>query len=557
MELKNTIKLTAALALAATLAACGGGSGSKQDSGTRTDHILAARAVDGYLARALVFADYDGDTRLDPFEPRARTDSNGFFGKNPLTGADYCAAPEDAPEASYCLRVPVAGKDAIVRISGGFDLSTESAFDGMLSYDPAALGALDGGVVISPLTTLLSSAGGRAAELAVLVGLHDPHTELRRDYIGEFDLGLTESALGTHKVVTVLSDLLSDHYRRIGDEDGLPGHASTIVYDALAEELLESGSYLHAVLLSEARLQNVLRRAEQSLRESYRAAALNLPAALDGARIAERALRARDVAEAVVQLVGRGVQANPTQAQFLGSARAVEVLVRKITQNTTGAAGYERAAAAFAADPRAVEQLGTGSFDLSRLVNAGFTVPNNDRQDAEAGKPGTMPGTTEPPREDQPEEEVKDEGSAVKPPQPPLALTQLAGSTMRLDKPEGDETGAVQFYFIGEPGARSGRLRACLRYADTDPGETLYNTDGTYLTGSWEQIGDYTILMTVRIFLVLNEELVVRSVAMGDNGTPEFSFDFNGKDGYWAGAYPTAYETLPTSNTQCRNLLRQ
>ncbi len=63
--------------------------------------MFYARAIDGYLAGASVYVDQNANGKLDAFEPRALTDSEGYFSYNHRTGTNYCA---DGGLNQFCLR---------------------------------------------------------------------------------------------------------------------------------------------------------------------------------------------------------------------------------------------------------------------------------------------------------------------------------------------------------------------------------------------------------------------------------------------------------------------
>lgn len=71
---KYLFAAAASLALAASLAACGGGSSTPAAS-----TAIAGKVADGYLVGASVFLDKNGNYRLDDGEPSATTDENGAY----------------------------------------------------------------------------------------------------------------------------------------------------------------------------------------------------------------------------------------------------------------------------------------------------------------------------------------------------------------------------------------------------------------------------------------------------------------------------------------------
>lgn len=77
MNIRTMTAVAAGLA-AAALAGCGGSGGvGSQPAATQT--AISGKAADGYLYRAEVFLDLNGNYRLDSGEPFAITDSDGAF----------------------------------------------------------------------------------------------------------------------------------------------------------------------------------------------------------------------------------------------------------------------------------------------------------------------------------------------------------------------------------------------------------------------------------------------------------------------------------------------
>ncbi|MBD3670849.1 MAG: hypothetical protein HUJ29_08745 [Gammaproteobacteria bacterium] len=125
------------------LAACGA---PNQDGGNPS--TLSGLAVDGYVAGATVYLDITGDGVLDPFEPRARTDADGYFGVA-QDGTNYCTSSNTTHE-KYCLRTG-AYSGELIRIKGGIDTLTGEPFRGVLTRAADAASSQ----ITSPLTSLL------------------------------------------------------------------------------------------------------------------------------------------------------------------------------------------------------------------------------------------------------------------------------------------------------------------------------------------------------------------------------------------------------------------
>lgn len=75
--MKNYTKTTLAVAMTLAIAACGGGSGSSDNSATSA--TMKGKAIDGYIHGATVFLDYNFNNKLDANEPRTVTGESGDF----------------------------------------------------------------------------------------------------------------------------------------------------------------------------------------------------------------------------------------------------------------------------------------------------------------------------------------------------------------------------------------------------------------------------------------------------------------------------------------------
>ena len=90
--------------ISATLIACGGD--SSQDGGNAPVTGTEGRVtLAGGLANATVFVDLNDSSTHDEDEPIGYTDSQGFFGYNPLTRTNYCKS-QDLTLRQHCLRLP-------------------------------------------------------------------------------------------------------------------------------------------------------------------------------------------------------------------------------------------------------------------------------------------------------------------------------------------------------------------------------------------------------------------------------------------------------------------
>ncbi|MBA1147549.1 hypothetical protein H0Z60_10840, partial [Ectothiorhodospiraceae bacterium WFHF3C12] len=304
--MSNNGYTTFILAGALALAGCGGA--NDQDGGNGGgETTLAGVGVDGYLARSIVWMDLDTDGQLDAFEPRAFTDDQGYFSYNPSTETDYCADDATARQSQYCLRGHAGDGAPLIRMTGGYDVTTGEPFDGVLTLRASAG---TGSLVVSPLGALLASAGGdrRDALLAKLPlpsngGTSASWSQASSDFLADLgddvNVDLLETALQAHKVVTALADGLEDRYEAIGEDSALPATAGSLVYDALVEALLASSEDFPAFIADAAALEAVLTDAEARIRALYADEGLALPSAMGSGVTGPLAGAAARVAEVV------------------------------------------------------------------------------------------------------------------------------------------------------------------------------------------------------------------------------------------------------------------
>lgn len=528
---RTVLLLTGTLALAA----CGGA--SDQDSGTAGgEATFSGVGVDGYLARSIVWMDLDADGQLDPFEPRAFTDDQGYFSYNPNTDTDYCASDATVRQSQFCLRGKAGTDTPLIRMAGGYDTTTGEPFDGVLTLRTSAD---SGALVVSPLAALLSSAGSgqRDALLAKLPLASNGGTAASAGQVaGDFlaDLGddvnvdLLQTALQAHKVVTALADGLEDRYEEIGEDPALPVTAGSVVYDALVEELLASSAAFPAFIVDAAAVEAVLANAEARIRALYAGAGLTLPAAMDagvtgplagvGVRVAEV------VANTVSDVVRNDGLGGDRAERARGAARAVEIVVKKVIKGDPDYADAAQWAETRSAD---VANLGSGSKDINTLVEADMD-PNNANHSGDADIPADA-----------------------------MRLTNIIDGRLAISHSADGKSGAVLMYFLGASGDSAGRWQACVRYT----GDEDLATDGLLLDGDWSlpQADNPYLMLVSADLLGSNHAMMIRSVDVTDANEAVFRFDYDdsGSD-TWTGD-PTVEAldpgAIPADDDACRDAL--
>ncbi len=184
--MRTSIKFLSLAATATLLAAC---NVSQDGDGTDSRQGMNGQAVDGRVANARVWVDRDGDFEVDNFEPKARTDSEGYFSYNPNSETDYCSLDEDATQYRHCLLYGSTDENAVIRIRGGIDLDTGQRLKGVMSLATTIREAgqnRSNPKIASPITTLMAESDSDSDLVDTLLGLDLSPTQideiLRTDY---------------------------------------------------------------------------------------------------------------------------------------------------------------------------------------------------------------------------------------------------------------------------------------------------------------------------------------------------------------------------------------
>jgi len=111
--------------IAATIAGCGGGSGS---SGPATTTTVSGKVADGYLIGAEVFLDKNGNYQWDGVEPRTTTDANGAYSMT-VPAADAAIYPMVA----RAIAGTTIDKDINIPIMNSYIMSAPAGATGFIS----------------------------------------------------------------------------------------------------------------------------------------------------------------------------------------------------------------------------------------------------------------------------------------------------------------------------------------------------------------------------------------------------------------------------------------
>jgi hypothetical protein len=533
---RHSLALAVALAIA-TASGCGGTGG--QDVGTRTTddapaggvqiRTFHARALDGYLAGATAYVDLNGNGNLDAFEARAVTDSDGFLSYNHRTAVDYCAE-SSAELAQHCLRGAIAGSEALVRVTGGYDTITGLPFIGTLSLRSDSL-ARDDGALVTPQTSMQIDAKSTPSTLGA---------SLETDYIDEL--------LSAESVRAQLATFL------VRMSTVAAARASAASFD-----MAEAGAWDAGYLAMAGQLQ-----AAQA--PGGTDAFVTVFASTDGLRDLARHVAWTRLHPGATMPADYTLPDEPAMAPTLDFSARLIVLGGELidamqaetvtTQELTAALRALALAAerglADPSDPELVDVfawirnqitipgalgadlvgLGSGDVDLNVLIDPGFDfTPTSQSISA----------------------------SAVIPESAATAFSAVANTAFRGSVRRAAEQGDALVYVAGVTGAHSGPLHLCIRYRD---GSGDFDTssagdpDGALLVdGRWNLLDDHTLTLNVDVVGGVRS-LIIKSVGVSGDEL-DYRFDYGGDLTEWTGAAPApvAAGAVPGDQAACRAAL--
>ena len=548
-------------ALSLGLSACGG---TGQDAGITSlnqEQTFRGVAVDGHLARALVFIDQDNNATRDPWESFAFTDDQGYYSYNPKTDTDYCAIGASSEQQLYCLRINRSSETAVIRIDGGYDVLTGEPFLGQMSrrVTTAEINPSES-LVITPITTLFTNVQNETNRQILLSNLGIEESDLNVDYLdtdgnNTINSSLFNTAVKIHKVVNVLSDRLEDTYSGIGEETGTPNDLSASVYEQLAQQLTQQIQDVHSALESADTLNAVLAGAEQSARAIYQERDLDMPAQVDSSVLTRVTQNASRIAQVIDELLPSAVGLNNHQ-EASGRARAIESLVIKsVSESGSNDVSIDAATAFFLNTANnnlidaLVSSLSNETADLSTLAQNDFSGDDFDS--------------------------VEDIVSATQLPQDAQAFRDISGTRLRVSDldlgyaPNNLNDKEIEVYFLGDEGAYSGALTACVKYiedanADGTLGEA--STRGEVIEGFWSLLNagqnngqSYSLLLTIE-FLGTTYQAIMKPGSfetIGDVNYQRIRFDYGGDIRSWhtqEGLTPND-ASIPSSDSECEDRL--
>lgn len=557
----NSFRVLSLASAVGLITACGG---TGQDNGTAStfEQTFSGVAIDGHLARATVFLDTNNDGTRNPWEPFAFTDDEGYYSYNPNTGRDYCASNATPQEAQYCLRTSVEHSEVVVRVDSGYDILTGEPFVGQMSRRLTNLNDTPvTDTVVSPISSLLTNVRNETDQNSVLSSLGLESDDLDVDYYntdgsGAINSGLLNTAVKVHKVVSLLSDRITDTYDEIGSESGTPNDATSAVYSELANQLLNSGSNLDTTLSDRTAMASVLDSAEEQMRAVYERKEFDLPADMGSTSSPENFNRVIDVSNNIVNIVNSVI--NPTatlnQSDVIGRTRAIESVVIKGLEETSDDTTIENATNFFTNTDNSdlvsslLSTLASDTADISTLSTNDFTGDDFDS-----------------------EEEIN---QVARLPVDALPFTQIGGMQLRVSDldlgyaPDELDDSEVEFYFNGDATDLSGMFQACVKHIDgANIDGTLGegSTRGELVDGYWSLLGatdssmqSYSLLITID-FLGATYQAILKPAGSETIDNVEYKrirFDNDGEVRAWHSLNGmTASGSIPTTDEECAEML--
>jgi len=567
MTKKNLISSAITLALLGGLTACGS---DEQDQGNATASNIEGKVVDGYVAYALAFIDTNNDNQLNAWEPRAYTDSDGYFTTS-KEGLNYCALPATSKRRLYCLsstaEVP---SGSTLRFVGGYDISTGEPFVGSLATTVAT--STDGQIqprISTPITSLLVK---NRDTVRVLLQEEDPNIteeeikaiqagiaaifasnhgftieQLESDFyakvqendpnnpLDDTDAKLMALALKLHKAADILADAVEDlNPDKFGSDPDFPSNATGAVYDALfwtwfgEAHANPDGSLTIGDVLSESADNSTIQTFAYFLQQyALNNLVFNL---LDstGNAVHPTLLAAFQRAAQLNTLIDNKIAAGANLTTVNAIARSIEVMTAQARKADPAydMSGDFAAVDQLMNDSNFIDAMGTEGVDVAALSSnfnsstiSTSTVQANTRQ---------------------------------------TPYPNLAGATTGFSSPQGQDQIQLYFHRPNSETPSFGDLTTCVKY--TSEGESSsYYTTGSLFQGTWELLNDFTILFTMDI-VGGTESMIAKLISSQPiaNGTEwTYSFDFNGELSEWTGTtsgntFGIYSETdLPTNSDSC------
>ncbi len=513
----KTFALTG-LAVAISLAGC---SSSDPDSGSsQRTTAISGLAVDGYIAGATVYVDYNNDGRKGPGEPSALTDKDGYFSTSKDGNTDYCADDATSMQVVHCLRAIETGSGFVLRTFGGFDVYTGEPFTGSLAKRVSIENNVVGNQMLSPLTSMLVDVGDVDDQTTLLGFFGLGESDLDADFLDS--AGYTElrvkAAIKLHKIVTLFSEVFTEQYEEFGEERSFPETPNAIIYKALAESLANSN------VLDELTLATAFNNAQTAIRALYENDDdLNVPGSVSGTSAVQNALAMIDLIDDAIP-TDEVTSFDDIKARVIG----VETVLKKMLDGDDVSDAIDEAG-----DPDSdlyvaiKSALSGGDVDFTALTEVDFSDPQYD------------------------DISVTDNTSFAN-----MGNTQLFVS---FEDDDDNASGSGYFFFNGTQESGGGSLKVCLKFDDGDEFSSSFEeTDGVLLSGNWLTLGDSRLILNLAGALSLN----LTDKGSVDDDQRRYSLSYGGKTRSWLSDDGLLDElesqntvTQPTNDAECATLL--
>ena len=510
---------------ALTLYGCGT---EKQDGGSDTSnerYSLSGLAVDGPIARALVYYDLNDNGKKDSFEPGALTDNYGHYNKRVVFGENggitkiinYCSGLEARPE--FCLELTTTqakefSDDTKLIVTGGYDLYTGEPFEGTLST-PAnkSYQNISSYIAITPMSSMINNGGQGVSDLlSYLISLPGItgtpwstaltlETLLNLNFLEseeKFNAPAFAVTYRLHKYVSVIGDWVKDQsvYSEIEDGENINSDISGLIYQEY--ENLNDANFTTA-------WSSILTKIDAL----YVNAGLTAPNAPDTAALIQFLT---DIKTATEKSFGTTPHLGNelTFANVKGRTRGVEVVVLKVIRGAPHAS--------------AITALDDDNY-LTSLEGADSTTSSGDN----VTEKGSFNFTQLVEAEGTPAEIIAAANNAKNSTGSSLS-SDLAGKMLDFEDDGTDETidSKAAIFFTGAEGATRGEIHLCLKYSDTNDSDAVL--EGDYIPGTWETLAALNNTVMLRLDYLGGRSAVLKKIGLTGNGVEtEYRFDFNGE----------------------------
>jgi len=503
------LKSLITLSLIYALAGC---SPENQDSvdDNQIPVIAKGAVIDPFISSAIIFADYDDDDVLDPFEPWAFTDIDGYYSLS-KSGTDYCSN-----NSRFCLKLPSADPVRLVAV-GGYDLTTFERVNSRLS------GMYDGSMLyITPLTSVGD------------MSLNEQNTIERNQNILLNAFSSEDSAFGLafniHKVVELISRAIEDEYPLIGDDEDFPVDVTGLVYKAInsigKDEQVSLATFL--TQLTDEQVDKIVIDVRTKLDilivkqgSNAQAKKTDMQRTAQSLNVNELGDRVRGLSLSLKDL--HRLLANQSSEDFF------EAKTRLLQVMANNANGFSATQTQTVKD--ILETLTTDDGFLTHLQQNSFDANYFENITSMA---------------------IVDTGKVRMDNRLAIPTSIINMQLVLKDKSEKRDA-VIGFFFDGNIDANSNgkygeTVTACVKFQNLRKPSDSQNTDGTVLTGHWDRT-HYIIDLTLTLGGT-EEALRIKTT-----DSSNFRFDYDRTEKNWSTVTsftPTTID-VPTTNEQCKN----